>query len=263
MASGASAQAQPSSSVTPLIPQWAAVATPIAPYSSPSNPATSASTTPTRERDEDTRAAKRRREQWLLSLEAVTHAPVDVGFQLGVETPFRLRLFGAYGWVPRPYMNLLTGVAAGATDNPYAETLLEQAEYSGHTWRVQAGVRPFRALGLYGDVGYARLRADGALDLSSSGVPALARLGGGYEASTKLDMWLIELGYQAQLADRMVLALALGAMGTVNASTSITSVGGAPSDDEALDDAATQADSALESYGIVPTLTLRLGVDLI
>jgi hypothetical protein len=199
----------------------------------------------------------------MLSLEGVTHAPVDAGFQLGVETPFRLRLFGAYGWVPRPYMNLLTGVAAGATDNPYAETLLEQAEYSGHTWRVQAGVRPFRALGLYGDVGYARLRADGALDLSSSGVPALARLGGGYEASTKLDMWLIELGYQAQLADRMVLALALGAMGTINASTSITSVGGAPSDDEALDDAATQADSALESYGIVPTLTLRLGVDLI
>jgi len=198
----------------------------------------------------------------MLSLEGVTHAPVDVGFQLGVETPFRMRLSGAYGWVPRPYMNLLTGVAAGASGSPYAEALLDKAEYTGHTWRVQAGVRPFRALGLYGDVGYARLRADGALDLSSSGVPALARLGGGYEASTKLDMWLVELGYQAQLADRMVLGLALGAMGTMNASTSIESVDGAPSS-EALDDAATQADDALETYGIVPTLTLRLGVDLI
>ena len=100
-------------------------------------------------------------------------------------------------------------------------------------------MRPFRALRLYGDVGYARLHAQGALDLSSSSVPALARLGGGYEANTKLDMWLVELGYQMQLADRMVLALALGAMGTVSASTSITSVDGAPSSD-ALDDAATQ-----------------------
>jgi hypothetical protein len=159
-------------------------------------------------------------------------------------------------------MNLLTGIAAGASDSPYAEALLEEAEYSGRTWRVQAGVRPFRALGLYGDLGYASVRADGSLDLSSTSVPALARLGGGYEARTKLDMWLVELGYQAQLRDRLVLALALGAMGTFNATTEIRSVAGAP-ESEALDTAATQADTALESYGIVPTLTLRLGVDLI
>jgi hypothetical protein len=233
LACATSSLAQPSGSVTPLTPP-----------------------------DEDDRTAQRRREQWLLSVEAVTHAPVDIGFQVGVETPFRLRLFGAYGWVPSPYMNLLTGIAAGASENPYAEALLKEAEYSGRTWRVQAGVRPFRALGLYGDIGYASVRADGSLDLSSTNVAALARLDGGYRASTKLDMWLFELGYQAQLKERMVLALALGAMGTFNARTDIRPVAGAPNS-EALDTAATQADTALETYGVVPTLTLRLGVDLI
>jgi hypothetical protein len=222
----------------------------------------SGSVTPLTQPDEDPRSEQQRRQRWLLSIEGVTHAPVDIGFQIGVETPFRLRLFGAYGWVPDPYMSLLTGVAAGASDSPYAETLLEDADYSGRTWRVQAGVRPFRALGLYGDVGYASVHADGSLDLSSSSVPALARLGGGYEARTRLEMWLFELGYQAQLRERLVLALALGAMGTFAASTEIRSVEGAP-DSPALDESASEADSALESYGIVPTLTLRLGVDLI
>jgi hypothetical protein len=215
-----------------------------------------------RESGEETPARQRLRRQWLLSFEGVTHAPVDMGLQLGLETPQRLRLFGGYGWVPGAYMNLLTGVAANASRNTYAEALLDQADYAGHTWRVQAGWRPFRALGLYGDVGYARLNARGSLDLASSGVPMLETLGGGYLATTALDMWLVELGYQGQLAERLVLGLALGAMGTFSAHTRIMSVDGAPSS-PLLERAAAQADSSLESYGIVPTLTLRLGLDLI
>jgi hypothetical protein len=120
-----------------------------------------------------------------------------------------------------------------------------------------------RALGLYGDVGYARLNAKGSLDLASSGVPMLEDLGGGYQATTRLDMWLFELGYEGQLGDRLVLALALGAMGTFNAQSRINSVGGAPTSSAILGQAATQADAALEKYGIVPTLTLRVGFDLI
>jgi hypothetical protein len=199
----------------------------------------------------------------MLSVEGVTHAPIDMGLQLGLETPQGLRLFGGYGWVPGSYMNLLTGVAASASNNAYADALLDDAEYQGHTWRLQVGWRPFRAIGLYGDVGYARLSAKGALDLASSSVPQLAVFGGGYEANTRLDMWLVELGYQGQVADRLVLGLALGAMGTLDATTRITAVNGAPTNSAILNGAATQADSALEKYGIVPTLTLRLGFDLI
>jgi hypothetical protein len=218
---------------------------------------------PERDRGEETNAAKRFRKDWMLSLEGVTHAPVDLGLQLGLETPHGIRLFGGYGWVPGAYMNLLTGVAAGASGNAYARALLNEARYDGRTWRVQVGWRPVRALGLYGDVGYARLNAKGSLDLASSGVPMLEELGGGYQATTRLDMWLFELGYEAQLGDRLVLALALGAMGTFNAQSRINSVGGAPTSSAILGKAATQADAALEKYGIVPTLTLRIGFDLI
>lgn len=214
------------------------------------------------ERDSDASHSKRLRDEWMLSLEAVTHAPIDMGAQLGLETPQRLRLFAGYGWVPGGYMDLLTGVAASASGNSKARALLDEADYRGHTWRVQVGFRPFRELGLYGDVGYARLRAKGSLDLASSSVSMLADLGGGYRADTKLDMWLFELGYQGQIADRLVLGLALGAMGTLESTTTIASVDGAPSS-SLLNDAAQQADVAFESYGIVPTLTLRLGFDFI
>lgn len=198
----------------------------------------------------------------MLSLEAVTQAPVDMGVRVGVETPHGLRLSGGIGWVPGAYMDLLTGIAEDASGNAYAKALLGRAEYAGRTWRIQAGFRPFRRIGLYADVGYSRLTADGSLDLSSSGVPALAALGGGYEATTRLDLWLVELGYEAQLAERLVLGVALGAMGTLGSSTRIVSVDGAPSS-PLLGSVATQADTALEKYGYTPTLTLRLGFDLL
>jgi hypothetical protein len=213
--------------------------------------------------DEDERAAERRRKAWMLSLEGVTHAPIDVGAQLGLETPQGLRLFGGYGWVPGGYMNLLTGIAASASSNGYAEALLNDAQYSGHTWRIQAGFRPFRAIGLYGDVGYARLTANGELDLSSSSIPQLAMFGGGYTATTRLDLWLIELGYEGEIADRIMLGLALGMMKTFKSKTTIAAVDGAPTNNEILDTAAKQTDTALEKYGVAPTLTLRLGFDLI
>jgi hypothetical protein len=216
-----------------------------------------------RDRDSNARESERRRKAWLLSVEGVTHAPVDLGAQLGVETPQGLRLFGGIGWVPAGYMNLLTGIAANASGNSYAQALLEHGEYTGRTWRLQAGWRPFRAIGLYADVGYARVSATGALDLAASGVPQLAMFGGGYEAQTRLDMWLVELGYQGELADRLVLGLALGVMGTFNATTHINAVGGAPTNNVILTAAANQADAALEKYGFVPTLSLRLGFDLI
>jgi hypothetical protein len=216
------------------------------------------------DRGADTRAAERRRRQaWLLSVEAVTHAPIDMGVQLGVETPQGLRLFGGYGFVPGVYINLLTGIAGNATGSSYGAALLKAARYHGHTWRIQAGLRPFRAIGLYGDLGYARVDATGALDLSSTGIPVLEELGGGYQGHTKLDMWLIELGYEGEIADRAVFALALGFMRTYSVKTTFSAIGGAPTDSAALDIAGAEADIALQKYGFTPTLTLRLGFDLI
>jgi hypothetical protein len=213
----------------------------------------------------DELAEKRQREKvraWLLSVEGVTHAPLDLGFQAGLEAPFGLRLFGGYGWVPEAYSGFLTNLAGSASGDAQAKVMLNNADYRGHTVRFQVGIRPFRKLGLYGDVGYSRLNVDGALDLANSGVPALERLGGGYEAHTALDLWLFELGYQGEIKNSLVWALALGMVGTFNAKTTITSVDGAPGG-PALDEVAARGDQALESYGFLPTLTLRLGFDLL
>lgn len=206
--------------------------------------------------------ARKRREAWLLSFEGVTHAPLDLGFQAGLETPFGLRLFGGYGWVPSAYSSFLTGIAASANSDPQADILLERADYQGHTLRVQVGFRPFRSLGFYGDVGYARLHVDGALDLSQTGVPELQGFGGGYRADTDVDLWLFELGYQGEIKNRLVWGLALGMVGTFDSKTQIRAVDGAPGSPE-LDRLAERGDSALESYGFLPTLTLRVGVDLL
>ncbi len=207
--------------------------------------------------------ARERREAWTLSLEGVTHAPIDWGLALGLQTPPGLRLSGGVGWVPEAYMNLLTGVAASASGNGYARALLEHADYDGRTWRVQIGVRPFRAIGLYADVGYARVNAAGRLALEDSGVTALEALGGSYRAETKLDLWLVELGYQGQLAERLVLGVGLGVMGTWSSTTTLVALEGARSNRRVLEGIARDTDSALETYGLMPTLTLRLGFDLI
>jgi hypothetical protein len=210
----------------------------------------------------EARDAKMRRKAWMLSVEGVTHAPIDVGLSVAFEAPPGLRVSGGYGWVPGSYMDLLTNVAASASEGGYARALLERADYEGHTWRLQVGVRPFRSLGLYADVGYLRLDATGSLDLADSGIEQLEALRGGYRAHTKLDMWLVELGYQAQVADRLVFALGLGAIGTLSSTTTISAIDGARTN-KYLGTVESETDAALEKYGIVPTLTLRVGFDLI
>jgi hypothetical protein len=200
-------------------------------------------------------------QDWHLSLEGTTHAPIDMGILASLETRFRLRLSMGYGWIPSAYSGLLTGIAASASGNAQVGAILNHTSYQGHTFRVQTGVRPFRSLGLYADFGYARLSLAGSLDLATSGVPSLQGLGGGYQAHTTVDMWLVEVGYQHEFWDSVTMGLSLGVMGTFAAQTSITAKNGAPTS-PALDQAAKETDVALRSYGFVPTISLRLGFDL-
>ena len=203
-------------------------------------------------------------ERWMLSVEGVTHAPIDVGLQAGIETPFGLRLFGGYGWMPQTYLGFLRQVASMASGGESAtRAVFESGIDSGSTFRAQIGIRPFSRVGVYLDAGYSELKLDGYIEpseISELGVPGAAD--GGYAASTTMKMWLVELGYQAMIVDRIVLGAGIGVMGTLDAETELLAVDGGAAN-PALDEAAGAADQLLEKYGVLPTLTLRLGLDLI
>jgi hypothetical protein len=203
------------------------------------------------------------RDGWLFALEGVTHAPIDVGVQAGLEMPFGLRVFGGYGWVPEAYIDTLTGIAARATDDARIIEVLDSAHYSGRTARVTLGVRPFRKLGLYLDAGYAHASLEASRALPQIEIPGYGTLRGGYRMRTGLDLWVVEVGYQVQIARRLVLGAGLGATGTLDAKTTIAAVDGAPTDADIAAEASRRVDRAFETYGTVPTLTLRIGFDLI
>jgi hypothetical protein len=198
---------------------------------------------------------------WMLSVEGATRVPVDMGVQATLESPYLVRVSASYGWVPAMYSSLFTGIASSASNDATVSAVLNHTRLQGRTFRTAIGVRPFAKAGLHLDVGYARVSLDGDLDLATSGVPALEALGGAYQAHTTVDAWLVEIGSQVE-AWGVVFGFAFGLMGTFAAQTSINAVNGAPAS-PALGEAARQTESALKSYGFVPTLTLRLGFDML
>jgi hypothetical protein len=202
--------------------------------------------------------SQRARDNWMLSLEAVTRVPLEAGMQAGVETPFGLRLFAGYGWVPSAYIGLVAGVAGGAE----ASVILDSAQYSGDSARIGVGIRPFRALGAYLDVSYAHVRLDATRDIPAFSVPGFSFPGGTYALHTGFDLWSVELGYEAELARRFVLAGALGLTGALQSNTVIRPRGGAPDEEPALSQASADIDHVFRT-NVMPTLTLRLGFDLI
>ena len=239
-------------------PAELALVTPPAPPPSDEPPVSVPPKVETAPRPEKTRA-QRMRERWLLSLEGVVHAPSDLGVQAGVELPIRLRFSTGFGFMP---VEWLTGFVARATDDPEVRAALQLPSYTGTIWRAQLGVRPFRKLGLYFDAGYARATLHGTLDLTSNPLAQEEDLQGRYDLQSSLDLWLLELGYQWQIANRGVLALGLGVMSTFNADTSVAASGGAPERSEFISGAERMND-ALETHGTVPFVTLRFGVDLL
>ena len=199
--------------------------------------------------------------EWMLSVEGATRVPVDMGVQATLESPFHLRFSAGYGWVPTAYSSAITGIASSASGNAEVSAILNHASYQGRTLRAALGVRPFTAAGLHVDVGYVRLSLDGALDLSASGVPALESQGGVYQSHTTMDAWLVEVGSQFERWG-VVFGFAFGLTRTFAAHTTVSGANSSPAN-PLLGPAAQQADAALKTYGYVPTLTLRLGFDLL
>ncbi len=227
-----------------------------------SAPAAPRAETPARDHG-DTHKNHRVSDDWMLSVEAVTHAPLDIGLQLGFEAG-PLRLSGGYGRVPRAYLRLVTRAAGNASGaDPLATALINDGFQGGYTWRIQGGLRPFGKLGLYLDAGYARVALSGSLD--SSALVAADQLGvqGGYNIDTVLQMWLVELGYQAHIGGHVVVAIGAGVMGTFAADTNITTKSGSVRLPNVDSSTTSTVNTLLEEHGYLPTLTLRAGFDFI
>jgi hypothetical protein len=207
----------------------------------------------------DSKSSRAERERWMATLEGYTRAPVDLGIALGLELPFGLRLSTSLGWVPPAYMGLITSTIASTTGDARAEAFLENASYEGRSWSAQVGYRPFSRYGVYVDAGYSKLTLNGT-GVIASGMAGLAGAEGRYEAHTSIDLWSLVLGYELEPVDRLVLGAGVGALGTLSAHTSATSTNPRASN-ALLADAAARFDRGLNSYGVVPTLTLRAGFD--
>jgi hypothetical protein len=210
-------------------------------------------------RADERTSEQRKRDRWLLALEGVVRAPSDVGIQAGVEFPFRLRFVAGFGFMPAEW---ITGFVANTTNDARARAVLDLPSYRGTLWRTQLGYRPFKKLGFYLDAGYARATIHGSFELPPTLLGEELDEQGSYTIDSSLDIWLLEAGYQWQLAERAVLAAGLGVMSTFNADTRVSASAGAPESSEFVS-GAQQANEALERYGTIPFFTLRAGVDLL
>jgi hypothetical protein len=76
-----------------------------------------------------------------------------------------------------------------------------------------------------------------------------------------MNAWLVEIGSQFEEWG-VVFGFAFGLMRTFSAQTTISVANGAVATPW-LGSAAQQTDAALKTYGYVPTLTFRLGFDLL
>jgi hypothetical protein len=198
-------------------------------------------------------------ERWILAPEVALHAPSDVSLQASVEFPFRLRLSGGVGIMP---VDWVSGFIARATSNEEARAILSLPEYRGTIWRAQGGFRPFRNVGFYLEGGYAHADIHGSLDFAGSPFAEGLGVQGAYAVDSSLDLWLVEAGYQWHLAHRGVIALGLGVMSTFDATTTASVTGGAERTPE-FDEGLRTANDALESYGTLPFVSVRVGIDLL
>lgn len=209
---------------------------------------------------------------WQLSLEAATRMPIDVGGQVRLQSPFWLRVTAGAGVVPRGYVGMLNGaLAANNVYDPIAESLINSAFESGWTYNFRVGIRPSRTLGLYADVGIGRAQLSGGLDVATVAATTDTTLpvndfdAYGYGVETNFDLLIAEVGWEGHIGDHFLLGIGVGLLAVTNAqSTATANFEEAQTEviTEATDEATALLDDTIESYGYLPTLTVRLGFDL-
>lgn len=168
--------------------------------------------------------------RWSITALAGTDVPLDIAAGLQLETPFRLRLTGTAGWLPRPYARALRDDYVSVYDGaePVGE-LLEDAMAGAFVAHGQLGLRPFRDHGFVISAGYAWAANDrdgllaGEIEGAGSGVLAAAdRIGRTF--ATKLRVHIVDgqLGWQWGIGPGLMLRASLGAQKIVHTTTSLS-----------------------------------------
>lgn len=220
---------------------------------------------------------------------AVTgEVPFGVGGHAVLESPGRIRASTGVGVLQRPYVDALAGALASTLGlGPSVADLVVDAAADSLWWRLGLGLRPWPARGWFIQAGYGVLALGGSVTSGAAIDAALAEAGlstfddtvqgalgaQGYANrrwTTSLVMhraWF-EVGHVWSFAEEHVtLALVFGFSATVGARAGFTPTLGrvyrADEVQRALDDAATLMEGAVRQYFHVPTLSLRLGAQVL
>jgi hypothetical protein len=166
---------------------------------------------------------------WHLEAEALTDVAIQVGGQVNVELPHRVRVSTSLGVLPEPYVKAINGFVTAV--GGYSEdtgALIEQVLKNSLVWKLQVGWRPWQERGFYFDLGYGLVTLGGGLTgqevitlATGRDVPQGAqdaRLS--YHVASTLHLITGEVGWRWLVwEERLLLRTSLGFIATVAAST--------------------------------------------
>lgn len=167
---------------------------------------------------------------WDVTVEASTDLPLSVGGRVGVESPWRLGLSTAVGYLPSPYLRAVNGVAVGlgAYDRNQAD-LIENALKNSFVWRTHVGWRPFPRAGFYVEGGYGLVALGGQTNaeevlVAFTGISppgGESTLNREYRVRSVLHMVDAEVGWRWGLGAGWTARTALGAAFTLDSNSRV------------------------------------------
>lgn len=129
----------------------------------------------------------------------------------------------------------------------------------GISLRTQIGVRLFEDLGLELMLGYAGVHREAQVGQSIAEISGTTGSFTNVVGSLSLDALTLELGYTFTILDHFLVRPAIGVFHVLGATASATTTSTNQSDLATIDDVTAQVESALETYGTVPTVSVQIG----
>jgi len=205
--------------------------------------------------------------KWHLGIEAMTDFPLQVGGQVWVELPHRIRLSTSFGELPDTYLLTINkvAVAAGAYGQPTAELITEALDRA-LTWRLHVGWRPFPRRGAYFELGFGTMSVNAGLALApviqaatTFPIPNVPSLGFGLRIKTVVETVGGEVGWIWYPWRDLTIRLSIGVAVAVDAQVSIR-----PKVSSGLPSVVTRfaesyTEEMIKRYLIIPTVGLAMG----